>query len=406
MLAASWMLALPTFAATPAKRVVLPDTVTPRHYRIDFTPDLGALTFKGTVEIDLDVRRATPAIVLNAADLVIDSASLSGEASAPSVTLDEKIQTVTLTFGKPLATGPRKLKLAYHGTIYQSASGLFALDYQAPQGSARAQLRALFTQFENSDARRFVPCWDEPGIKSTFELSATLPAELMPISNMPVAASEKLAGGLQRVTFAKSPKMSTYLLFFGAGDFERVHRVVQGVDIGIVVKRGDTANAAYALDATAELLPYYNDYFGTPYPLPKLDLLAGPGSSQFFGAMENWGAIFYFERFLLVDPKVSTQSDKQYVYNVIAHEVAHQWFGDLVTMAWWDDLWLNEGFASWMANKATDHFNPAWKVWLQSLPLSRLANRIVSAVPRLGRGGKEEGSVLGALGGLLDGDNS
>jgi aminopeptidase N len=127
--------------------------------------------------------------------------------------------------------------------------------------------------------------------------------------------------------------VSTYLLFFGAGDFERVHRVVQGVDVGIVVKRGDTANAAYALDATAELLPYYNDYFGTPYPLPKLDLLAGPGSSQFFGAMENWGAIFYFERFLLVDPKVSTQSDKQYVYNVIAHEVAHQWFGDLVTMA-------------------------------------------------------------------------
>ena len=368
---AAWLvLALPAFAATPAARVVLPDAVTPEHYRIDFTPDIEGLTFKGSVEIDVNVRRATNTIVLNAADLVIDSAALSGESSAPAVSLDDKVQTATLTFDKPLATGPRKLKLGYHGTIYTSATGLFALDYQAPKGSQKQQLRALFTQFENSDARRFVPCWDEPGVKATYELSTTLPADLMPISNMPVAATEKLAGGLQRVQFARSPKMSSYLLFFGAGDFERVHRTVQGVDIGIVVKRGDTANAAYALDATAELLPYYNDYFGTPYPLPKLDLVAGPGSSQFFGAMENWGAIFYFERFLLLDAKISTQSDKQNVYNVIAHEVAHQWFGDLVTMAWWDDLWLNEGFASWMANKATDHFNPGWKVWLQTVPIT------------------------------------
>jgi aminopeptidase N len=370
LVAALLVFAPPTFAATPAKRVVLPDAVVPEHYRIDFTPDIEGLTFKGTVEIDVKVRRATRTIVLNAADLVIDSASLSGESKPPVVTLDEKVQTATLTFDRPLAHGARKLSIAYHGTIYTSASGLFALDYQAPQGGPKPQLRALFTQFENSDARRFVPCWDEPGVKTTFELSATLPADLMPISNMPVAATEKSAGGLQHVRFAKSPKMSTYLLFFGAGDFERVHRTVQGVDVGIVVKRGDTAIAAYALDATAELLPYYNDYFGTPYPLPKLDLIAGPGSSQFFGAMENWGAIFYFERYLLVDAKISTQSEKQYVYNVIAHEVAHQWFGDLVTMAWWDDLWLNEGFASWMANKATDHFNPAWKVWLQSLPVT------------------------------------
>ena len=370
LVAALMAFALPTLAATPARRVVLPDAVTPEHYRIDFTPDIEALTFKGTVEIDVNVRRATRTIVLNAADLGIDSASLSGETRAPTVTLDDKLQTATLTFDQPLATGPRKLKLGYHGTIYTSATGLFALDYQAPKGSQKDKLRALFTQFENSDARRFVPCWDEPGIKTTFELSATLPADLMAVSNMPVAGTEKLAGNLQRVQFAKSPKMSTYLLFFGVGDFERVHRMVEGVDVGIVVKRGDTAIAAYALDATAELLPYFNEYFGTPYPLPKLDLLAGPGSSQFFGAMENWGAIFFFERYLLVDAKISTQSEKQFAYNVIAHEVAHQWFGDLVTMSWWDDLWLNEGFASWMANKATDHFNPEWKVWLQSLPIT------------------------------------
>jgi aminopeptidase N len=361
--AALLLFAIAANAATPGKRVVLPNAVTPEHYRIDFTPNAEALTFKGSAEIDVVVHRATNSIVLNAADLVIDSASLAGESKAPLVSYDKAIETATLTFDRPLTTGAHTLKLAYHGTIYQSASGLFALDYQSPKG----RLRALFTQFENSDARRFVPCWDEPGIKATFDLSATLPADLMPISNMPVASTDVIAGGLKRVHFARSPKMSSYLLFFGAGDFERVHRMVAGVDVGIVVKRGDTANAAYALDAASALLPYYNDYFGMPYPLPKLDLIAGPGSSQFFGAMENWGAIFYFEQFLLVDARLSTQSDRQSVYSMIAHEMAHQWFGDLVTMAWWDDLWLNEGFASWMANKATDHFHPEWKVWLQSL---------------------------------------
>jgi aminopeptidase N len=360
------MASLRAAAATAENRVVLPDSVTPVSYRIDFTPDMGALTFKGTAEIDVQVNRATNTIELNAADLVIDNVVLAGEPKKPAVGYDEKVQTVTFTFDHPVSTGAHTLKIAYHGTIYQSASGLFALDYRGP-GGEQDQQRALFTQFENSDARRFVPCWDEPGIKSTFELTATLPAGLMPLSNMPVAGAAKLPNGLQRVRFAKTPKMSTYLLFFGAGDFERVHRTVAGVDVGIVVKRGDTAHAAFALDAAAALLPYFNDYFGVPYPLPKLDLIAGPGASQFFGAMENWGAIFYFEYYLLIDPRISTQTDQQNVYSVVAHEMAHQWFGDLVTMAWWDDLWLNEGFASWMARKSTDHFHPEWNVWLQSL---------------------------------------
>ena len=354
--------ALQPALAQASQRVVLPDNVTPLHYEISFTPDAAAKTFTGSVKIDIEVHRQSSEIKLNAADLTFSRVTLSTVAGAPTVAFDPALETATLAFATPIAPGRYVLSIDYAGKINDNAAGLFALDYDTAGGAKRA----LFTQFENSDARRFLPCWDEPALKATFTLTATVPGGEMAVSNMPIAAQQALADGLKRVQFAESPKMSSYLLFFGSGDFERVSRMVNGVDVGVVVKRGDTAQAQYALDAAAHILPYYEGYFGAKYPLPKLDLVAGPGQSQFFGAMENWGAIFFFERDLLIDPRISTEGDKRGVYVTVAHEMAHQWFGDLVTMEWWDGIWLNEGFASWMEYKSTNQFHPEWNLWLRA----------------------------------------
>ena len=346
----------------------LPRNVRPSHYDVDIFPHAATLGFDGKVSVALEVLEPTSAITLNAVDMVFTQVRLltrQGQpvSDAPKVTVDAAAQTATFTFAQPVKPGEYTLAMEYSGKIGTQANGLFAIDYDTKAG----RKRALYTQFENSDARKLVPSWDEPAYKATFTLSATVPAGDMAVSNMPVATRKELGNGLSKVSFPSSPKMSTYLLFFATGDFERATAMADGTEVGVVAQKGAIAQADFALNAAKLILPDYNEYFGTPYPLPKLDNVASPGRSQFFGAMENWGAIYTFEYALLVDPSISTQADKQRIFSITAHEMAHQWFGDLVTMRWWDDLWLNEGFASWMEGRTTAKLHPEWNTELEAV---------------------------------------
>jgi aminopeptidase N len=206
------------------------------------------------------------------------------------------------------------------------------------------------------------PCWDEPSFRARFQLTAVIPQNWTAVSNMPIERETKVAGG-KEVSFAMSPSMASYLNVFCAGELDAIEKKSGGVIHRVVTTRGKAGMGRYALESAAQIVEFYNDYFGTAYPLPKLDEIAVPGG--FGGAMENWGGITYYELGLLFDPANSSAATKQGIYEVIAHEVAHQWFGDLVTMAWWDNIWLNEGFASWMGSKCSAKFNPDWEVWLQ-----------------------------------------
>ena len=358
----------------PRRREVLPDSVVPRHYDLALAPDAESLTFTGKVAITVEVIAPGPTITLNAAGLTFDHAAIDGGPDA-RVRLDNGLGRATLTFATPITAGQHLLNIEYHGAIGRATQGFFAMDYTGPDGPRRT----LATNFEPGDARDLLPCWDEPRRKATFTVSIDVPKDRMAVSNMPVATATPLSPTTQRVRFQETPTMSTYLLFVGVGDFERIQNRVDGVDLGIVVKRGDTGKAGYALEQAGKLLHYYNDYFGIPYPLPKLDLIAAPGEIV-GGSMENWGAIFYSQNHLLFDPRNSTEEDRQLVFRVVSHEMAHQWFGDLVTMAWWDELWLNEGFARWMQTYAADDLHPESETGLKAAAIFE-AGKQADSVP-------------------------
>jgi aminopeptidase N len=343
------------FDHTPGK---LPKIVVPETYQIDITPNLDTLALTGTESIAIDVRQPTDSITLNQAGLKLASATLEDGAAA-TITLNEKAQTATLTFAKPVAAGAHTLKIAYSGPIPATPNGIYYDDYKTASG---AKKRMLVTQFEVADARRMFPGWDEPAFKAKFQLSVTLPKDLAVVSNMPAASTTAVGSDKKHIVFAQSPRMSTYLLALVAGDMAALDGHAAGTAMHAWAPTGEQDQARYALDVEQNVLPYYNTYFGVAYPLPKLDLIAIPGNYE-AGAMENWGAITFIDNAMLFDPATSSPSTKEEIHLVVAHEMAHQWSGDLVTMGWWDNIWLNEGFATWMEEKATDHFNPAWEIW-------------------------------------------
>src|SRR6266403_2172085 len=347
-----------SFKDTPGK---LPKEVVPTDYSIRIIPNIDAFTFTGAETVKLKVRSPIHQLVLNALELEITEASLDDQVLPKSaLKVDKEKELLTLALPSELPQGDHTLALSFSGKINQQGQGLFYVHYQE-QGSG-AQKIMLGTQFEATDARRFFPCWDEPAFRARFQLTVVVPENWLAVSNMPVESERKIAGG-KEVCFAPTPPMSSYLNVFVAGELDVIESRVGPTQIRVITTKGKAELGRYALEASAQILQYYNDYFGVPYPLPKLDQIAVPGG--FGGAMENWGGITYFESVLLFDPEKSSDNTKHDIFAVIAHEMAHMWFGDLVTMAWWDNLWLNEGFASWMGTKCTAQFNPQWEVWLR-----------------------------------------
>ncbi|EGD82277.1 puromycin-sensitive aminopeptidase-like protein [Salpingoeca rosetta] len=354
-------------AKVKAERVLLPQDFVPKHYDVTITPNLVKFIFEASVDIHVDVQKSVNSVQLHSRELYIQSATFKSEGEkgfsteATGFNYDTKMQTVTIQFEKEVPLGKGRIHIEYLGEHNNQMAGFYRSSYKDIDGQEKVMVT---TQCEAIDARRILPCWDEPAAKATFGVTLVIDSHLTALSNMPERRVEYLKGGKKRVAFMDTPKMSSYLLAMCVGEFEFVQGTTQhGVLMRCYSTPGMVDRARFALDCGVKCLDLYDDYFGIAFPLPKMDMIAIPDFAA--GAMENWGLVTYREVDLLVDEASATSAQRQRVCTVVTHELAHQWFGNLVTMAWWDDLWLNEGFACFLQTWAADKLHPEWQLWQQ-----------------------------------------
>ncbi len=357
----------------------LPKTVKPSNYNIKLTPDLTKFTFAGTVDIDVDVLEATSTVKINAKELVISAFTATNSAGTRldgKISLDEETEIATITFDGTLGKGAWKLAAVFTGTLNDKLKGFYRSIWTDEKGVKHT---IATTQFESTDARRAFPCFDEPEFKATFDVTLTVPEELTALSNGAIIKSEAVGNGLKAVSYERTMKMSTYLVCFCIGEFVSSKPVmVNGIETRVWCVPGKEDMTAFALRAAAFATDHYEKYFEIPYPGgKKIDHIAIPDFAS--GAMENLGLITYRETALLLNEKTATHAERTRVAVVVLHELAHMWFGDLVTMGWWNGLWLNESFATFMENLCLDAWQPTWNVW-DEFGLSRAAASRVDAL--------------------------